>query len=190
MQLGGPHDEVADPGGGDADVGRAEDGEQGADDDGHNGRNQDINRRFLADGLAAFRGYAGNDQNGQRAARAAQLIGGEAHGAERKQHKRRTMKRVSDGDRHGDAGDRFGKVADLHQQIPAELTAEGSEDGADEKGREEPLRHRTQRVDAVALGRKDDVLSLEKFFYRRHDITQFQIFPYCNTFCFSPQFPI
>lgn len=52
-----------------------------------------------------------------------------------------------------------------------ELTAQRIENGADQQGAEQPLRHSAQCVNTIPLGGKDDVFPLEKrlyFFHKTH----------------------
>ena len=145
-------------------------GERDADQDGHGGRDQNVDLRLLAHGLAALGGKDRDDENGKRAARAALGVGRPAHRGKGEEHHRVSLERVADGDRHRRAGDGHRIGADVRQKRNAQLRAERLDDRADEQRAEEALRHCAERIDAVALGRNFNVFAFAERFEFFHDI--------------------
>ena len=78
--LRGPHDDLADPGGRLADGRGDEHRKADADEDRDDWRDEDIHLRLLGDRLAEFGGDDRRDEHGERAARAADRVRGEADG--------------------------------------------------------------------------------------------------------------
>ena len=114
----------------------------------------------LGHGLAQLGATTATTSTAKGAARAACVVGGEAHSGQREQHERRGVQRVSDGDGHGRPRHAFGERADLVEERQARKIAHGAQDGADEKRSEQTLRHGRQRVDGVALESDLDILAL------------------------------
>ena len=133
-----------------------------ADEDRHRGRHQNVDLGFLADGLAALRCDDRNEQHRQRAACAALGVGCPADSRQREQHHRVRLQRVADGDRHRRAGDGHRVAAHVDEQLYVKLRAERLDDRADQQRAEQTLRHRAERVDAVALRGDLNVLPLQK----------------------------
>ena len=75
-------------------------GERDADQDGHGGRDQNVDLRLLAHGLAALGGKDRDDEHGERAACAALGVGRMAHRREGEEHHRGCLQRVADGNGH------------------------------------------------------------------------------------------
>lgn len=127
--------------------------------DGHQRGDEDVNAGLLADGFAQLSGHNGDDEDGQRAACAAEGVGGVAHRHEAEQYQRRAVERPADGHGHGRAAHGRGVAAQVHQRLKPGLLAQRLDDGADEQAGEQALCHRAQRLDEVALGGDDDVLA-------------------------------
>ena len=157
--FGGPHDEGAHLTCGCADGGGDEHREADAGKDGHQRGDKDVNAGLLADGLAQLSGHNGDDEDGQRAACAAEGVGRVAHRHEAEQYQRRAVERPADGHGHGRAAHGRGVAAQVHQRLKPGLLAQRLDDGADEQAGEQALCHRAQRLDEVALGGDDDVLA-------------------------------
>ena len=173
LQLSGPHDELTEGAGHGADGRRDDPCGADADEGGDDGRHQNIDFGFLADGLAALSGDDGNEQHRQRAAGLAQGIAGVAHGSQGEQHQRRRLESVSDGNGHGRAAHEGGHAADgiAHavdlndfggEEADVELTSDGVQNRADQQRAEQALSHGAQSVDAVPLGGDDDVFAFQE----------------------------
>ena len=119
---------------------------------------QDVNLGLLGHQLAALGGHDGDEQHGQRPAGPAQLVRRPAHSGEGEQHHGVGLQRVADGHGHGRAGHLESELADIDQELGGELLAQSLDDSADEQRAEQALGHGPQGVDAVALGRDDNVL--------------------------------
>ena len=109
--LGGPHDEGAHLTCGGTDGGGDEHREADAGEDGHQRGHEDVDAGLLADGFAQLSGHDGDDEDGQRAACAAQSVGGVAHRHQTEQHQRRAVERPADGHGHGRAAHGRGVAA-------------------------------------------------------------------------------
>ena len=172
----GPLYEVAHGGGGGAD-GRGPPRRQAhAHQNGHQRRHENVDLRLLGHRLAQLGGDDGDEQHGQRAARAlaavqrgaAQRVGGVAHRGQREEHQRRGLKGVADGHSHGRAAHGGGVTAHRHQKVDVELGAQRVQDRADEQRAEQALCHGAQRVNAVPLAGYDDVFPFEELLNLSH----------------------
>ena len=106
MQLRRPHNQVAHGGGAEADPLGGQDGKQAAGKKRHERGDEDVNLGFLADERAQLTGNDGDDQNGQGAARTAQLIACGTDCRKGKEHEGRGLERIADCDRHRGADNR------------------------------------------------------------------------------------
>ena len=140
---------------------------------------ENVDLRLLRDHFAELGRDYRNNVNGKRTARAAHDIRRVADGDERKQHHRRGVQRVAYRHRHcradhrrGEFAYRVARAADLdelsREKRYTQLRAESVEYRADEQGAEQSLRHRAERVYAVALEADLDILALEKCLYLGH----------------------
>ena len=160
LQFGRPHDDAAHGGRRCADGRGTQCAQTYADQNRHSRGDEDIDLRLFADQLADLRRRNGDQVDGQRAACAAQLIGGAADGNQTEQNQLRRVQRVADGCGHGRACDRRRIAARRDQECNAGLLAQRLDDGADQQAGEQPLRHRAHGVDAVAVRRDNNVLAL------------------------------
>ena len=133
LEIRGPVDEIADIAGRLANGGSPPHGQGAAQENGHQGRHQQIDLGLLADQLTGLGGQDGDKQHRQRPSCPADGIGGIAYGRQREQHQRRRIQGIADGDGHGRAGHIPGKGADVDEQLEIELLTGSLNDGADEQ---------------------------------------------------------
>ncbi len=118
-----------------------------------------VTRMSILAGLAQFGRDDRDDEDRKRPPCPAEGIGRVADRHQRKEDERRAVEGAADGDSHRAAGDALGIAADFGENGEVQLRADGREDGPDQQRSEQPLGHRTEGVDAVAMGGEDDVFA-------------------------------
>ena len=183
LQLRRPHDGLSHSGGRLAhrrgDQRRKADTGQHRDDR----RHQNVDLRLLADGLTHLGGEQRHEQHGKRAACAAHIVGGKAHGDQGEQHQRRRLQRTGDGHRHAGAYHGRTQPADgvVHRAVAltdgdddgvqkpdVELLPDGVENRSHQQRAEQSLCHSAHGVDEIALCGENDVLTAQKRPYLFH----------------------
>ena len=157
--LGGPHNQGAHPVGSLADGGCNQQGQGHARKDGHQRGDQNVDAGFFADGLAQLSRHNGDEQHRQRAAGAAQRVGGPAHRHQTEQHQVGGVEGAADGAGHGGAAHGRGVSANGNQHLHPQLLAQGVQDGAHQQAGKQALSHGAQSLNQVALRGDDNIFA-------------------------------
>ena len=168
LLVGGPHNDVAQPAGSGADGRRDQCCHKHAAQNGDGGSDDEVDRGALGNQLAQEHRHQGDDEHGQRAARAAQRVGGIANRQAGIDDKGRRFHRIGDRARHRRALHSHSEVAGVHQQgkllTPQgivqvkEVYADCLENRTNQQRGEEAVSHAAQAVDKDALHGKGDIL--------------------------------